>query len=278
MNTGVANFQEVKFQKEAIFASSTFGRNIHFDSANFHQSEVFADSKFLAHAYFSKTIFGMAESNFICEANFTDVQFDWPVSFRETLFHNSFPIFDGAILPEKIAFSARSSFWPRIGSPIVPSARAKTSLAIIRHAVAKQGLPEDEHFFFRYEMYYAGKSGSLGHYLMCQLFSLVSKYGNSIGRPVLSLAILFVAFSMIFLAIFNSQNEFNGGMYNWYDAWALSFSNIFRFLGLQSTYLGRDFMLGLGPVTSVLSALQTILGFTFLFFLGLGLRQRFRLR
>jgi hypothetical protein len=62
------------------------------------------------------------------------------------------------------------------------------------------------------------------------------------------------------------------------DAFGYSFANIFKFFGIQRTYFGAEFIAGLPPVLELLSAAQTVFGYVLLFFLGLGLRSRFRLR
>jgi hypothetical protein len=59
---------------------------------------------------------------------------------------------------------------------------------------------------------------------------------------------------------------------------ALSFASIFKFLGFQRTYFGMDGFQNVDIIVQMLTATQTVLSFILLFFLGLGLRTRFRLR
>ncbi|MFW8635258.1 hypothetical protein [Cribrihabitans pelagius] len=131
------------------------------------------------------------------------------------------------------------------------SERAQDTNAATRHVLVKQGLPEDEHFFFRREMHIAGKIGSISQRLPCLLFGQFSEYGYSILRPTLWL-----------LGIW---------------AMGLSFSSVFPLFGFGRTFPKEE----LGALPAVLQyfpGIQTVAGLPLLFFAGLGLRQRFRLR
>ena len=57
----------------------------------------------------------------------------------------------------------------------------------------------------------------------------------------------------------------------------LSFANMFSFLGLQRTFFQTE-LDALTGAFQTLAGFQTVMGFVLLFFLGLGLRNRFRLK
>ena len=57
----------------------------------------------------------------------------------------------------------------------------------------------------------------------------------------------------------------------------LSFANIFAVFGFYRRF-PTDLLVDPTVVTVLLTVSETLLGFVFLFFLGLGLRTRFRLR
>ncbi|MDJ0825947.1 MAG: hypothetical protein QNJ16_10635 [Rhodobacter sp.] len=62
------------------------------------------------------------------------------------------------------------------------------------------------------------------------------------------------------------------------EAVGLSFANLFAFLGFARLYFG-EFLAEEAPTwVKVLAGGQTIAGVVLLFFLGLGLRNRFRLK
>lgn len=211
----------------------------------------------------------------------TDAQFDKPASFRNATFLNRFPDFTGAILHDKSLFEAEGDYWPSKTDHRPVDAR--DSCAFLRHHLGKQGLPEAEHFFFRREMGFAQRI-SLGSWVLLGAFGLVSSYGHAVWRLVLFQVLLWLAGFVIFQGcgradqfcmIDPPQNRLLPSG----DAAGLSFSNLFRFFGFQVVYfrefLGSD---DLADGYKVFASLQTVLSFILLFFLGLGLRQRFRLR
>ncbi|MGB8811681.1 MAG: hypothetical protein WCC57_00690, partial [Paracoccaceae bacterium] len=59
---------------------------------------------------------------------------------------------------------------------------------------------------------------------------------------------------------------------------AFSFSNMFQVFGFGRLYFDADFMANLPRVLQVYAGVQTVVALPLLFFLGLGLRSRFRLR
>ncbi len=190
---------------------------------------------------------------------------------------------------DKTTFTAEDKdgdgpFWPviRSGLPIEPRfwtprssqfpKDARDSYAVIRHAVAKQGLPEDEHFFYRREMFYAGRYGPWFTQALYRSFGLISAYGHSVERPLAALAALLAVFCYYFDGKLPDPCP---------SALGLSTANTLPFFGssfLRTYY--RDCGATLGDTGNLIiaSGLQTALSFILLFFLGLGLRQRFRLR
>ena len=117
-------------------------------------------------------------------ASFTDCQFGRTTSFREARFQGAFPRFSGAILHQNTIFTAKDRFWPAMSS-VEPEA-SRDSLAVIRHAIAKQGLPEEEHYFFRREMRFRAKIGTVFERLPYILYQELSDFGNSIVRPTVA--------------------------------------------------------------------------------------------
>ncbi|NVK16033.1 MAG: pentapeptide repeat-containing protein [Rhodobacteraceae bacterium] len=276
--TGEANFEEASFKKSALFQSAKFIQNAHFGLATFE-----------GFAYFAGAVFGRT-GELPCLSNFSECHFSKPTSFRGAKFHDAFPNFSGAILHDKTSFTAKSVptdgekalgsslYWP--ASPVQDLETARESCATIRHLLAKQGLPEDEHFFFRREMHFAGKIGSIWQRLPYLLFGLFSEYGYSILRPTLWLlgvwAFGFAAFWGYFsgCCVPAPHEVIERPMGS---AIALSFSNLFPLFGFGRTFLLEE-LKALPAVLQFFSGFQTVASLPLLFFLGLGLRQRFRLR
>ncbi|UWR59569.1 hypothetical protein [Phaeobacter inhibens] len=130
-------------------------------------------------------------------------------------------------------------------------------------------------------MQFASKIGSIWQRLPYLLFGLFSEYGYSILRPTLWLlgvwAFGFAAFwgylSGCCVPAPDGVIERPMGA-----AMGLSVSNLFPLFGFGRLYFGVEFMQSLPAVLKTLSGLQTVVSLPLLFFLGLGLRQRFRLR
>jgi hypothetical protein len=170
-------------------------------------------------------------------------------------------------------------YWPNDKS--VRPVAARESCSIMRHALNQQGLPEDEHFFFRKEMGFNSEIGGRWQRLPYRLFGLVSEYGYSIYRPLIGLAILaFVSMMaiMIVLVAIEGTRTFGNGWALGGEAAALSVANSFPFLGLRRLYFPTDYFRDLPEFLRFWGGVQTFFSFVLLFFLGLGLRTRFRLR
>jgi hypothetical protein len=331
--SGYANFGDSSFCNDARFMIASFSGNANFQSALFQGSANFLRSTFHRLANFT-------DSKFKGAANFTDAHFHQTTRFRDSSFAKHYPVLSGAILHANTIFTAKDSvereedgkkknirLWP--STKAADPEPSRESVAIIRHAVAKQGTPEDEHFFFRREMAFRARMGGRFEWpswtspfkkpLRCpfdaiawiwqrvpyrasieegcrrfrsavsgffqrlpyQMFGLVSEFGYSIQRPVYSLLALFVIFGAIFAAA-----SYGGGWHvdspkPWVQClvapFGLSFANIFAFFGFHRLY-EPGLLSGAPWWMLVLSGVQTVLGFILLFFLGLGLRTRFRLR
>ncbi|TLP67264.1 hypothetical protein FEE96_07920 [Parasedimentitalea maritima] len=270
---------QVIFASDADFHSATFTGPADFRSATFTGDAYFSSATFTSFVYFSETEFGVFDPGHRCLPKFRDCQFEKPTSFRAAVFRDGYPDLSGAVLHEKTTFSidtTRESYWPD-QTEQDPEA-AKDSCAIIRHVVAKQGLPEEEHFFFRREMQFAGQIGSWWQRLPYRAFGLISDYGHSIARPAIALFALWLMPALIYLAAFAWEEARHGVEHGMFEPFGLSFASVFRIFGFQGVHFGAEYIQGLHNALEGLAAGQTILGFVFLFFLGLGLRQRFRFR
>ncbi|MFP3382380.1 pentapeptide repeat-containing protein [Tritonibacter sp. SIMBA_163] len=287
-------FTSATFTQQAWFISATFKQAARFDAATFTQAARFDAASFSGFAYFTGTRFGSSTEE-PCIPDFSDCLFEKPTSFRQALFCDGYPDFSGAVLHDKTSFTARmlptsdeisededlegQTYWPQKTKQDPVSARE--SCATIRHVLTQQGLPEEAHFFFRWEMYFAGlpsEGWSLGARLPYLLFGWLSDFGYSIQRPLwwlvgvwfVGVAVLWAVFSFPGAASVLTQSDLG-------TAAALSFSNLFPLFGFGRVFLG-DVLAALPRGAQVLCGLQTVSSLPLLFFLGLGLRQRFRLR
>lgn len=98
-------------------------------------------------------------------------------------------------------------------------------------------------------------------------------------RPVVGLAVLWVFGWLLMLMQFQWHCVMGGGVCkSGAFAAGLSFANLFSFLGFGRLYFGDFFKVGATTWVILISAVQNILRVIFLFFFGLGLRNRFRLK
>ncbi|MCG3267813.1 pentapeptide repeat-containing protein [Yoonia sp. I 8.24] len=294
---GVANFYRANFSREANFIDATFEGN-----ADFNDIEVlpkldepratFGFQTDFSGAYFGKQV-GFRWRNFSshgdgsAKLSFAYAVFDGSVSFENASFSKLMPDLTNCLLPQSTNISVEAENWPilrpnwltrleiwlRLRKKIDYSKQCpkeiKASSARLRHAMAKQMLPEEEHFFFRREMWAAARSGKILPRIPILSFEFLSDYGYSISRPLGWLLCLWL------IGIFVYAGRTTMG---WWDAAAYSFAAMFKIFGFQRLYFGEHYINALPVWIRVFGATQTVLGFILLFFLGLGLRTRFRLR
>ena len=258
------------------FGRARFARDAYFSRSKLAKSVSFFKTVFIGRAYFDGVLFNATAPNVL---SFQDCGFKEPATFREAQFAGLYPDFSGATLNENTTFTDNPANWPTAqgGLAEANARQAKASCAVIRHSLGKQGLPEAEHFFFRREMAFARKIGGSWERLPYRLFGAVSDYGYSIARPARCLfwvwflsALTFVAFRVTGVLISDISELLWSG--------ALSFANLFPVLGFHRVWFDADKLEMLSPWLKALSGAQTVVSLPLLFFLGLGLRTRFRMR
>ncbi|MCG7622906.1 pentapeptide repeat-containing protein [Epibacterium sp. Ofav1-8] len=266
-----ACFQGGVFNSIAGFRSTQFDDGAWFTTGLFHKRVDFGEAKFYGITDVSKT-------NVTRAIRFDGCDFQAPVSFDHATFSSSYPQLNGTSFPDNVTFSANDQHWPKHTPQ--DTAGSKEACATIRHLLTQQGLPEDAHFFFRREMRFASQIGSFWQRLPYRLFGWLSDFGYSIQRPLVWLLCLWAFGGAAFWGYLASCRvptppgvvERPMG-----TAMALSFSNLFPLFGFGRVFLS-EVLAGLPRWAQVLSGAQTVLSLPLLFFLGLALRQRFRLR
>ena len=287
--TQIVEFDSSNFMQDADFTFAVFAQDAIFHSATFTQNASFRSAKFDGPAKFEEARFGLREGDKVCIPNFADAEFAKNGNFRKADFAHHYPILEGAALSGKLVLTATDEFWPPMdqvllaevaeGAWKIPTKTvAKESCATLRHEIGRQGLPEEEHFFFRREMEFSGQIGSWWRRLPYRLFGWFSNYGESIQRPSLWLLGLWVVPALILLIHFAWVGTFGDTAWSGLDAWGLSFANIFTVFGFHRLYFDVAEIRKLPSLLKFMGALQTVLALPLLFFLGLGLRKRFRVR
>ncbi|WP_420003472.1 pentapeptide repeat-containing protein [Arenibacterium sp. LLYu02] len=287
-----ADFSAAEFKKGATFSDCVFEKRVSFSGSSFREAVSFQSTVFKGLAQFTRATFRQLNS---ASVTFRDAEFCAASSFSETYFCSVYPDFSGAVLHDKTSFTARmlptsdeiakdntllgQTYWPKTTKQ--DPVNARDSCATIRHVLTKQGLPEEAHFFFRREMHFAGlpsEGRSFAERLPYILFGWFSDYGYSIQRPLWWLAGVWLAGLLTFAYLFALPQDYPKlAKYDDWTAMGLSFSNLFPLFGFGRVFLS-DVLMDLPRWAQFLSGTQTVLSLPLLFFLGLGLRQRFRLR
>lgn len=284
---GRAIFTSAHIRSDAIFSDVCFAERVYFSGTRFCGDFVFfINTRFAKFSHFIGAQFGDFDVKKSCRAEFANAVFDGPTNFNDARFVGELPSFSGASLHDTTVFTAKDALWPpkrygvlkrfdvvlglRRAEPFPPQdpEKAKASAAKLRHVMANQALPEEEHFFFRREMHHTARAQAPWKTAHIYLFEAVSDFGYSIGRP----AGLILGVWTIGWLVYATQTSFG-----WGKAAAFSFASMFKFFGFQQTYFTAE-TVKLSEGLQVFAAAQTVLAFALLFFLGLGFRTRFRLR
>ncbi|MDA9207721.1 pentapeptide repeat-containing protein [Octadecabacter sp.] len=273
----LVHFSDTQFPAFTVFESTAFKGRTMFSRARFPNGVSFRGAVFEDFTYFQGTQFGVTPQSKSHQINFTESRFERPPTFRQAEFKGEYPNFAGAILHPGAVFTAHEEHWPQPKTieARYPEANALSvgvaleNAALIRAHVSKQGLPDEEHFFFRREMALVQKTKGWAAKLPFLLYDWVSDYGHSVIRPMNGL-LLFLVFGVFLVQFFTD--------FGWWKSLAFSFANMFRFFGLQGTYFGHVEVHKWDAWLQWALGAQTVCAFILLFFLGLGLRTRFRLR
>lgn len=269
---GSANFSRADFYEHAPFSKVTFSGSANFRETTFSKIATFPKTTFNALASFKNTTFEghsyFRDTEFMIESIFTDCQFNEPCNLSSTKFKTVYPILEGTKLHEKTILVTNPNDWPDPKNYKQNPKQARASCEVLRHSMNNQGLPEQAHFFFRREMAFAGRMGSLGQRLPYKLFGWLSDYGYSIYRPALWLIALWLGFASVY-KVFSSLS--------FTESLGLSIASLLQFTGWQRVYFS-EVMADLPVWLKILAGFQTIAGIVLLFLLGLGLRNRFRFK
>ena len=285
--TKEADFRNAQFNSSANFRGAFFRGDANFTSSCFSSEALFVLTKFSTKVHFFDARFddggnfGFAE--FGDEVVFDVARFKNPAYFTRAKFKRFYPSIGGETLSGKSSLTARADFWPKVADYSEDAGHledAISSCAHLRHNMTTQGLPDEAHFFFRCEMDLRLKLSQGVKKLPLWLYGKVSDYGYSYTRPLRWLIQLWLVWTLVYTPYFLSK----GGVETLATkttalakAAGLSFANIFAFFGFHSRFAEIEWSKASNWLIAF-TGLETILGFILLFFLGLGLRNQFRLK
>lgn len=276
---GLAMFVSATFGGDAFFGSATFDGDARFGSATFGGVAEFTEATFGGPAWFSAATFGgpawFASATFVGDADFSDGAFAGPADFRNARFRGGVPEFYQRRFHQNTIFTDRRDIWPDITAETAEQAeRAYTRL---RQAMKELDKPDDEAFFGRQELRCKALTEGRFHRLVSRGYGFFSDYGFSIGRPLAGLGtVVFAGAGPIGSWLKFCRGEpGSGGIF---QGLGISLANTFSFLGFHRLYIDKDTLAAMPDWLKAIGGVQTVAGVTLLFLLGLGLRNRFRLK
>ena len=307
------NFEKMVFERDAFFNNAVFARDVTFTSAAFLGEAVFIYSTFFGDTHFnfssfsSSAIFNFAvfmnftsfgHATFSVIADFSSVTFKSTTRYSDAKFLTYVPEFHAAKLYEDTVFPIPERYtdnWPKLkGKYSMPAADQKRAYNRLRLFMNKSLQIDEEQFFHRQEMRCKTVLAKWYHKPFYWLFSWFSDYGISVWRPLFWMVFVMLSGALFmlwwqeaftFLPKETSGFDWTLGLLGEDDPWAKprqaagwSISNTLPFLGFGKLYYGGEFAANLAWPLKVVGGVQTVAGFILLFFFGLGLRNRFRLR
>jgi hypothetical protein len=275
---GDVSFRQTKFKKGVNFTNARFLKNVKVTDAIFDRPAEFGGSENAGRpTTFKRAWFDGA-------ADFSATAFKASLSFRGARFDTSVPDFRDAIFRE--ATDWIDVEWPEKK----PDDRDKAIDQMVKYQRLKAEMErlkrhEDELMFFAKELrarraigYFDISGGGIGfsgrlraliYVILSQAYELISDYGMSVGRPALALLILFGAG-----AAYTFEKSNCGGS-SGFDKWSAAF------LTSMANSMPLPLYKSCQPIQNaeqVVGNIQLIVASLLLFLLGLGLRNKFRMK
>jgi uncharacterized protein YjbI with pentapeptide repeats len=296
---GDADFRWTKFTNVAYFGQTTFQKGVEFNEAQFQLAR-FNDATFRGFTLFFRTEFvGRAlfdGSKFYRSTIFNVTKFTYGAAFKNTEFHDRIefinaefaaktefdnacfwrlvPDFRGADMHEATEWHAAT--WPPPPRDVSDARAQVYAYERLKQEMERLKKHEDEQKFFAKELRARrGLTPVLSEsWVMNILYEYTSNYGISIVRPVVWLIVTFLG-GVLFFAL---APAIHGSPLSLDRAASLSFANIFSFLPYNREIVTDQLFNTLSPSAKAVEAVQSVFGVILLFLLGLGLRNRFRMK
>ena len=292
--TGDAVFQEAHFAGHAVFQKAHFTGGADFREAHFTGLADFREAHFTGLAVFQKAHFTggayFQEAHFTGLADFQEAQFNKGADFSDGCFKSQ-TVFDGATFRGEVpkffqremhqdtGFTDDPKFWPEVTAK--NAKKGKRAYTRLRQVAAEIYDPDLEHFFLRREMRCKARiewdRGAWFHWLFFEAYRVIADSGISVARPALGLLVAWLGPGFLYLFAYAGRIIDGAVALSPLGSFGLSFANLFSFLGLNRLYFA-ELIKNFGFWLSRLAGAQTVAGVVLLFFLGLGLRNRFRLK
>jgi hypothetical protein len=263
----VADFHRVTLSSSVNFHSTVFNGYANFHSVTFNKFSDFQSAAFSIYADFRFAAFSGT-------ANFSNQMFAGQTVFADADFNGAVPKFYQRTLHQDTEFTTKQANWPTLTKD--NAGESKRAYTRLRQMMSELHKPDDEHFFFRQEMRCKLLMEDGWNRWPIRIFGALSDYGYSVMRPIAWLGGVVGAGGVVITSYLFKVR----GLSEWESlrqGIGMSVSNSFAFLGLGRK-MNPEFFVDTPWWLNTMSATQSVLGIVLLFFLGLGLRNRFRIK
>ena len=306
----MVDFTNIKFFNYVDFPNSIFNSNANFSNSVFFQqaninSVCFSGEANFSGAKFSRNNFtSFSETKFDNTTDFLNAELEGETSFARAVFKTHPPSFHGAKLNEGTAFDGVA--WP--DPPSLPTnpietddaekyklsdwewerARGALEYDIKNYQRLKQMMEtlkkhEDELEFFAREM--ACKqvlhraNGETGKAWLLEMYGALSDYGRSVSRPTVWMIVVLAYSAVMMAAMMRWAPEPQLSLLpSLSEAFHLTYANLLSPLNIRKDFFDPEVLKKLPIWVQLISGFQTIAGVFFTFLIGLGLRNRFRMK
>jgi len=262
-----ARFEYATFCGFTLFFRTEFVGKALFSRCEFQESVIFNAAKFKYGASFEET-------EFHDRIEFINSEFAAKTEFDKARFLRLVPDFRGADMHEATEWDAVK--WPSPPRNISDARAQVYAYERLKQEMERLKKHEDEQRFFAKELRARrGLTSRLGgNWIMNILYEYTSNYGISVARPIVWLTATFLAGALFFAL----APIYHGSPLSLDRAASFSFANLFSFLPYKREIMSDQLFNGLSPGAKTAEVVQSIFGITLLFLLGLGLRNRFRMK
>lgn len=274
-----AEFANTHFNLTADFRNVQFDGKANFITAYFAVLAIFANAHFVGAAFFVRTEFAgyafFANAHFTQSADFSDGTFKAATIFIGARFETRVPEFYQREMHQNTTFSDDRSLWPAVTDENADD--SKQAYTRLRQIAAGNHNPDLEHFFLRQEMRCKQHLARRFDKWFFGAYALFSDYGISVVRPVAGLALVLAIGTLAIgwhLWVLEQEGD---AIIALRQALGISLGNILPFLGIVPRIF-PEFHASAPWWLNAMAVFQSLAGIVLLFFLGLGLRNRFRLR
>lgn len=268
-----ASFSRVTFTGNAEFINAKFIQDAEFINAEFSWNTNFSSAIFSGDAYFNRATFsGPANfrgATFSNKAIFTNAEMKAPTFFEVCRFDKFPPQLHGATLHQRTNW--RRVSWPRLkGLELQEVEDLTDDYSVLKLEMDKQKRHEDELMFFSKELECRQVELGIIKGFHILLYGWTCNYGQSIILPLCWLINLIILGWNLIMSAYMPE-------ITWDKALLTSIANCLGSFGVHKELVGS--LLKCASVgTQMLLMLQGITALILLFLIGLGLRNRFRMK